>query len=417
MTAPGLAAPGSAALAGSAGRRGRGRQVAKIGVPAAVIVTVGAGALMMLTGRANDMLAERASSGALSAGPPSASAVPSVQAASLSLAGYPGGHGTVGVAALWSAGGTTMAVGYADAHPAVWRHATDGTWSLVSAAALGGLTGHLTSVSEGPSGWIAVGSANENGTVEPVVFWSPDGVSWTPQPALTDLAGSGAQFLGVAAGPGGYLVVGKDGGGNQARAALWWSADLKNWTSATSGGAGSFAAAAVAVGNGFVAVGLGEQLPHDLDLAGRQELDRARPRQAVRGDHRGPQFRRGQPGRPLRGGGLRHHRRRRPPYRGDLRRRRRARDPGRPQRPAGPRPPSPRSRPRATASSPSASRARPTPSTPWSGPQRTASPGPPPAQVTAAGSSQITALTDTGTMVTGTAQRGPTPSVLNLPAR
>ena len=170
-----------------AGRRGLGWQVAKIGVPAAVIVTVGAGALMMLTGRANDMLAERASAGAPSSGQASAGAVASGQAsgkatapgragagtAGLTLAGYPGAHGTVGVAALWSAGGTTMAVGYADAHPAVWRHATDGTWSLVSAAALGGLTGHLSSVAQGPSGWIAVGSVNDNGTVEPVVFWSP----------------------------------------------------------------------------------------------------------------------------------------------------------------------------------------------------------------------------------------------------
>jgi hypothetical protein len=252
------------------GRRGLGWQVAKIGVPAAVIVTVGAGALMMLTGRANDMLAERASTGTPSSGQASAGTVSSGQPSGkataagqagagttgLTLAGYPGAHGTVGVAALWSAGGTTMAVGYADTHPAVWRHATDGTWSLVSAAALGGLTGNLSSVAQGPSGWIAVGSVNDNGTVEPVVFWSADGVTWTPQPALTNLTGSGAQFLGVAAGPGGYLVVGKEGGNGQAHVALWWSADLKNWVNGeTSGSAGSFAAAAVAVGNGFVAAG------------------------------------------------------------------------------------------------------------------------------------------------------------------
>jgi hypothetical protein len=249
-------------------RRGLGWQVAKIGVPAAVIVTVGAGALMMLTGRANDMLAERASTGTLSSGQPSAvsSGQPSGKTAAkgtagagtagLTLAGYQGEHGTVRVAALWSAGGTTMAVGYADAHPAVWRHASDGTWSLVSTAALGGLAGQLTSVAEGPSGWIAVGSMNQNGTVEPVVFWSPDGLTWTPQPALTNFAGSSAQFLGVAAGPGGYLVVGKDGSGSQAGAALWWSADLKNWADGEIGGsAGSYAAAAVAVGTGFVAAG------------------------------------------------------------------------------------------------------------------------------------------------------------------
>jgi hypothetical protein len=254
----------------TSGAGGRGWQVAKIGVPAAIVVTVGAGALMMLTGRANNMLAERASSEALSSGQPSAGAVSPGQskgrstaqeragtgATGLTLTGYPGEHGTVGVASMWSAGGTTMAVGYADAHPAVWRHATDGSWSLVSAAALGGLTGHLTSVAQGPSGWLAVGSVNENGTTAPAVFWSLDGVTWTPQPALTEFAGSGAQFLGVAAGPGGYLVVGKEGTGKQAYASLWWSADLKNWVNGGSSGyTNSFAAAAVAVGGGFVAVG------------------------------------------------------------------------------------------------------------------------------------------------------------------
>jgi hypothetical protein len=156
---------------------------------------------------------------------------------------------------MWSAGGITMAVGYADAHPAVWRRASDGTWSLVSSAALGGLTGHLTSAAQGPSGWIAVGSMNENGTAEPVVFGSPDGVTWTQLPALTNLAGGNAQFLGVAAGPGGYLVVGKQGSGTKERAAFWWSGDLKNWVTGSGTGAPSYAAAAVAVNDGFIAVG------------------------------------------------------------------------------------------------------------------------------------------------------------------
>jgi hypothetical protein len=125
----------------------------------------------------------------------------------------------------------------------------------VSTAALGGLAGHLTSVAQGPSGWIAVGSMNENGTAEPVVFGSPDGVTWAQLPGLTNLVGGNAQFLGVAAGPGGYLVVGKQGSGATERAAFWWSADLKNWASASGVGAPSYAAAAVAVNDGFVAVG------------------------------------------------------------------------------------------------------------------------------------------------------------------
>ncbi len=413
---PGDGSPGAGSMGfGSTGRRGRGRQVAKIGVPAAVIVTVGAGALMMLTGRANDMLAERASSGAASAGQPSASAVPSAQAAGLSLAGYPGGHGTVGVAALWSAGGTTMAVGYADAHPAVWRHATDGTWSLVSTAALGGLTGHLTSVSEGPSGWIAVGSANENGTVEPVVFWSPDGVSWTPQPALTNLAGSGAQFLGVAAGPGGYLVVGKNSGGSQARAALWWSADLKNWTSATSGGAGSFATAAVAVGNGFVAAG-SENNCHTIwtspDGRSWTAHDLAKPSGASTAALSSVAV--SQAGRFVAAGyaatsagnlpivvtsadGGAHVTQvvlSAPQGQGTVTAVTATSDGFTAVGLAGP----------ANAKRP----------VEWTSPDGVAWSAP--SQVAAAGSSQITALTDTGTMVTGTAQRGPAPSVLNLPA-
>jgi len=238
-------------------RRGRGWQVAKIGVPAAVIVTVGAGALMMLTGRANEMLAERSSTGPVSSGATTASATRAdAGTTSLTLAGYPAERGAVGVAAMWTVGGTTMAVGYADDHPAVWRHAANGTWSLVSATVFGGLTGHLTSVAQGPSGWIAVGSANENGAVEPTVFGSADGVTWQTMTALTALAGSDAQFLGVAAGAGGYLVVGRQEIGNQSYAAMWWSSDLTHWVTGDNNGTpGSFAAAAVAVTDGFVAVG------------------------------------------------------------------------------------------------------------------------------------------------------------------
>jgi hypothetical protein len=229
-------------------RRRRGRQAARIAVPAAVIVIVGAGALLMLTGRANEMLAERASTGP--------TPQPSATATSLTLAGYPGEHGTVGVTALWAVSGTTVAVGYADNHPAVWRHAPDGSWSLASAAVLGSLPGHFTSVSEGPLGWIAVGSAQEDGLAEPVVYASADGVTWTPLQGLTSLAGTDAEFLGVTASSGGYLVVGQVGTGSSAYADFWWSSDLQNWTSGgNSANHGSIATAAVATADGFVAVG------------------------------------------------------------------------------------------------------------------------------------------------------------------
>jgi hypothetical protein len=126
----------------------------------------------------------------------------------------------------------------------------------VSATMFGGLTGHLTSIAHGPAGWIAVGSAIEGGAAEPVAFWSPDGVTWSPLLALTAVARTDAQFLGVASGPGGYVVVGRQGTGAAAYASFWWSANLIGWASdANSGNNGTVAAAAVAVGNGFVAVG------------------------------------------------------------------------------------------------------------------------------------------------------------------
>jgi hypothetical protein len=189
----------------------------------------------------------------------SASTLPSAQTApagSPVLAGYPGERGSVKVAAMWSASGTVLAVGTADGHPAVWRRALNGSWPLVSAAVLDTMSGHLTSVARGPLGWIAVGSVAGNGSAEPVVYTSSDGVRWQPLASLTAFAGGGAQFLGVAAGPGGYLVVGRQGSGKLKFAQLWWSANLRNWTAGGSSGYhNSLASAAVADGDGFVAAG------------------------------------------------------------------------------------------------------------------------------------------------------------------
>jgi hypothetical protein len=219
-------------------------------VPAVVIVTVGAGALLMLTGRANEMLAERSSTGTARTGQATSTA------ASMILAGYPGGRGGVTVAAMWSASDIIVAVGMADGHPAIWRRALNGGWPLVSAADLGTMSGHLTSVAHGPSGWIAVGSVTASGVAQPMVYTSADGVTWRTVPSLTAMTRSDAQFLGVAAGPGGYLVVGREGTGKQKFAQLWWSGDLANWTAGGSSGYhNSLAIAAVADGDGFVAAG------------------------------------------------------------------------------------------------------------------------------------------------------------------
>jgi len=232
-------------------------------VPVAVIVTVGAGALMMLTGRANEMLAVRGNTGSL---PPSASATPGTSVfagnSGEALAGYPGEHGAVTVGSMWSASGVSLAVGTADGHPAIWRRAANGSWTLVSAATLGTLpgTGGLASVAHGPAGWIAVGAASEGGATAPVVLTSSDGLTWRPAATLEALAGAGTQFLGVAAGDGGYVVVGRQMNGGRTFAVLWRSADLRQWAMADNGGLdgrvlASTANAVVATADGFIAVG------------------------------------------------------------------------------------------------------------------------------------------------------------------
>jgi hypothetical protein len=252
---------------GTTTRRHRAWQAATIGVPAAVIVTVGAGALLILTGKANEMLAVRADTGNL----PSASADAGASnggndhggrhATDVALAGYPGQRGAVAANSIWSAAGVSLAVGGADGHPAIWRRSGD-AWTLVSAGVLGAIggTGGLTAVAHGPAGWIAVGSTATGGSDAPLVLASADGMTWQPVAGLVNAAGSGVQFLGVAAGPDGYAVVGRQMIDGRTFATLWWSADLRMWVKDANGGldgrlSASTANAAAATSTGFVAVG------------------------------------------------------------------------------------------------------------------------------------------------------------------
>ena len=262
--------------AGAAPWRHRAWQAARIGVPAAVIVAVGAGALVMLTGNANDVLASRASTGSQSGGAAAATAaargstgtgrVLPAGPAPVALAGYPGQRGSVFAASMWSAAGVTVAVGGADGHPAVWRHApgaagaVGSAWTLESASLLGAGAGGLAMVAHGPAGWIAVGSVVAGGATEPAVLTSLDGVTWQPVLSVTELAGPGAQFLGVAATRAGYVVVGAAMTGGRTYAGLWWSSDLRTWTVGDNGGldgrlSASTVSAVTATANGFVAVG------------------------------------------------------------------------------------------------------------------------------------------------------------------
>jgi len=163
---------------------------------------------------------------------------------------------------MQTVGGVALAVGAADGHPAIWRRAASGTWTLESAATLSAVAGRagLASVAYGQAGWIAVGAAANGGTTQPVVLASADGVTWQPVGTLAALAGNGAQFLGIAAGHGGYVVVGRQMTGGRIFAVLWYSADLRHWTMESNGGldgrlTASTVNAVTATTSGFVAVG------------------------------------------------------------------------------------------------------------------------------------------------------------------
>ena len=163
---------------------------------------------------------------------------------------------------MMAAGGVTLAVGTADGHPAIWRRASNGSWTLESVAALSAVTGTagLASVAHGPAGWIAVGSTSDGRATGAVVLASADGVQWQPVSSLAAQAGTGTEFLGTAAGRSGYVAVGRQMVAGRTFAVLWYSADLRSWTADNNDGldgrlAASTVNAVAATPGGFVAVG------------------------------------------------------------------------------------------------------------------------------------------------------------------
>jgi serine/threonine protein kinase len=159
------------------------------------------------------------------------------------------------VSSLAVAGGQQVAVGSADGYPAIWHRAAGGRWRLVSSPSLAASAGlsALTSVTHGTDGWLAVGVPG------PVVLTSANGTTWHPaaRPIAKDLSGVGA--LSAAAGPGGYVITGKEVEPNgSCEAYVFHSANLASWTRAhdvndTSGSSQVLAVAAD--GTGFVSVG------------------------------------------------------------------------------------------------------------------------------------------------------------------
>ncbi len=244
----------------TARRRRQAWQVLRVGVPAAVIVSVGAGAVIMLTAKPGQVIAESANQANTGAAVIGVSAAP----AAGTFSGYPGQRGALTVSSIASADGTQLAVGSADGRPAIWRHAADGDWTLVSAAApaFGRRPGteNLTSIAHGPSGWIAVGEVISGAAQQPIVLTSADGVTWQPVSDMAAFAGPDTYVTAVTAGRDGYVVVGRQVSAGRVFGAMWWSADLRSWVHGSNGGLDgrlepSAAYAVAALGTGFVAAG------------------------------------------------------------------------------------------------------------------------------------------------------------------
>ena len=154
------------------------------------------------------------------------------------------------------AGGLQIAVGSANGYPAVWRRTSGGAWTLVSSLGLVAADPHLralTSVTHGPSGWLAVGAPG------PVVLTSADGEIWGVAGGNITQNLAGVSAVAATSGPAGYVIVGRlVAAGGSCVADVWWSPDMTSWTRAhdVNDTDGSSQVLAVAAGaHGFVSVG------------------------------------------------------------------------------------------------------------------------------------------------------------------
>ena len=175
------------------------------------------------------------------------------------LAGIPGGSiPELAVNGLAVAAGQQIAVGSAEGYPAVWRKASGGSWSLAtSLSQVSAVTGleALTGVTHGSSGWLAVGAPG------PVVMTSADGTTWQPATGPGSIAAdlAGVSAVAAAAGPHGYIIVGKlVAPGGSCVADVWWTPNLIVWSRAhdVNDVTGSSQVLAVAAdAHGFVSAG------------------------------------------------------------------------------------------------------------------------------------------------------------------
>ena len=117
--------------------------------------------------------------------------------------------------------------------------------------------GTMAAVAAGPGRLVAVGTV-EDGTSGPAAWTSVDGRTWEALPASAFAGSSGHEpgpLQDVAAGPGGFVVVGSEVGAGGSRATAWYSPDGLAWTRTQSDLGGDSAGSVVQFGSGYVAAG------------------------------------------------------------------------------------------------------------------------------------------------------------------
>ncbi len=186
-----------------------------------------------------------------------------------SFAGYAGrpalpGAPRLEVNAITSAAGLRLAAGSVGGYPAIWRQQAGGAWTLVTSpddlpartapatAATAAAPATLTSVIHGPAGWLAVGMPG------PVVLTSANGTTWRPAAGNIAAGLGNISTVSAAAGPRGYVILGRLVVPGGCAADVWWSPNLTKWTRAhdVNAATGSSQTLAVtALAGGFVSVG------------------------------------------------------------------------------------------------------------------------------------------------------------------
>jgi len=187
----------------------------------------------------------------------------------IGIGSIPGAATTqVAVNAIATAGTAQVAAGSTDGFPALWVSADGGsTWARASGATPAVLSRpgeeQLTGVAHGAAGWLAVGDAvSASGTPvsqRPVVVGSADGRTWTALDGAAAFTGQGqAITTAAAAGPAGYVIVGRESAGGRMVAAAWYAPGLTGWQAAATAQPASGDSqlnAVTATGKGFAAVG------------------------------------------------------------------------------------------------------------------------------------------------------------------